>query len=77
MVGADLTETIGLPPMSETLDDTRAEGAHLARARLPALRLDADHENQRVRLDGLQGALALRDLPGAVRRVQMHLKVTP
>ena len=41
MVGADLTETIGLPPISETLDDTRAEGAHLARARLPALALGA------------------------------------
>ena len=40
---------------------------------LPEVRLDGDRENLRVRLDRLQGAVALRGLRRAVRLLQVHL----
>ena len=41
--------------------------------RLPALRLAADQPDRRVRLNQLQGAVALRRLPRAVRLFQVPL----
>ena len=41
--------------------------------RLPALRVGRHREARRVRLDRLQGAVALPELPRAVRPLQVHL----
>jgi ring-1,2-phenylacetyl-CoA epoxidase subunit PaaD len=41
--------------------------------RLPAMRVGRYREARRVRLDRLQGAVALQELPRAVRPFQMHL----
>ena len=43
--------------------------------RLPALRLGGHREARRVRLDRVQGAVALQELPRAVRPFQVHLSV--
>ena len=44
------------------------------RRRMPAMRLDRDRRDQPVRIDAVQGAMALPCLPRAVRSFQMPLR---
>ena len=60
------------PPVGQSLAprSVRRRG----RSRLSALRLGPHNQGQRIRLDRLQVAVALRGLSRAVRRIQMHLE---
>ena len=60
------------PP--ERAPGKRALFAPSAERRLPALRLARDGAHLRIRLDRLQGAVALPRLPRAVRSLQVHLR---
>ena len=58
-----------------TASRRRARRRHAGR--MPAMRLDRDRRDQPLRLDAVQGAVALPRLPGAVRPVQMPLRCRP
>ena len=78
--GREKLRAYGIAP---PVDGSAADGRVVARIdsllgrqssdRLPPLRLDANGENQPVRLDAVQGRLPLPSLPRAFRLLQMHL----